>query len=321
MQKGILVNVFDRGLSFSGKYSLTLIKPDDGLIHRPRSNWVGHYTNCELGGTDVWFQSVCSPEDEEESGDEEAVAAADDDPNRPPPSVASGGAASSSGGQHQRRIEKSFFLSIDSIQYNREIGAALVPQNNSTLTAAVVAETAESPNNFLTVSGARGAWTISNRDLALALYASWRRAHLLRSQLSEMNDNSVKPQQAVSSSPTEDDSWVAQTPASAPKPSTSAVSPSLGTPSTEELSLSNLNGWGVGSGGSDHVTAVADVNSISFSTVYSEDQQYPTAKDKELEAKRACSKEDALRRTWVVKFVNCQMLLKGTETEGYIIIR
>ena len=54
-------------------------------------------------------------------------------------------------------------------------------QNNSvSLTAA---ETEAMPSNCLIVNGARAAWTISNRDLALALYESWRRAHLLRSQV------------------------------------------------------------------------------------------------------------------------------------------
>ena len=59
MEKGFLLSVAERGLSFSGKYGLRLVKTDDGLVRRPRSNWVGHYTNCEFGSTDVWFQSIC----------------------------------------------------------------------------------------------------------------------------------------------------------------------------------------------------------------------------------------------------------------------
>jgi hypothetical protein len=39
------------------------------------------------------------------------------------------------------------------------------------------------PQHFLTIVGARGAWTQSNRDMGFALYDSWRRAHILRNQV------------------------------------------------------------------------------------------------------------------------------------------
>ena len=42
---------------------------------------------------------------------------------KPPPSVASSGR----GAGGARKIEKNFFLSVESIQYNREIGAAVLP--------------------------------------------------------------------------------------------------------------------------------------------------------------------------------------------------
>ena len=56
-------------------------------------------------------------------------------------------------------------------------------------------------------------------------------------------------------------------------------------------------------------------------TVYSETSQSGTnVKEMELEAKIACTKDDVLQRSWQIKFINCQMLLKGTETKGYIIV-
>jgi hypothetical protein len=158
--------------------------------------------------------------------------------------------------------------------------------------------------------------------MALALYESWRRAHLLRSQLSETTDNMLKPQVQE-----EENRITSATAIPGATTLCSAVSPNPSTSSaiaasTEELCLSNLNSWAaVGGGGTSDHTVTADVNSISFSTVYSEDQQYTRAKDQDLEAKKACSKDDALRRNWVVKFVNCQMLLKGSQTEGYVILR
>ena len=53
---------------------------------------------------------------------------------------------------------------------------------NSVSVSLTAAENEAMPSNCLVVNGAKGAWTISNRDLAMALYESWRRAHLLRSQ-------------------------------------------------------------------------------------------------------------------------------------------
>ena len=99
-------------------------------------------------------------------------------------------------------------------------------------------------------------------------------------------------------------------------PNRSATSSVVGTVFGEDLSLNKLL---VAAANSDKL---ADLNSIAFSTVYSEDQQQHTQPDAQTvpEAKKACSKDDSLRRTWVLKFVNCQVLLKGSETEGYVIL-
>ena len=85
-------------------------------------------------------------------------------------------------------------------------------------------------------------------------------------------------------------------------PNPSAASSVVGTVFGEDLSLNKL----LGGANFDHL---ADLNNIAFSTVYSEDQQQHTQPDAQTvpEAKKACSKEDSLRRTWVLKFVNCQV--------------
>ena len=41
----------------------------------------------------------------------------------------------------------------------------------------------------------------------------------------------------------------------------------------------------------------------------------------ESQAKIACcSQNDVFRQTWLVKFVNCQVLLRGNESRGYLIV-
>ncbi len=66
-------------------------------IHRPRSNWTTEYTNCQMGASDIWFQSSTKIHE-------------------------------------QRHIEKSFFFSVEEVQYNRDINCG--PKNQTTRTAA-----------------------------------------------------------------------------------------------------------------------------------------------------------------------------------------
>ena len=39
-----------------------------------------------------------------------------------------------------------------------------------------------------------------------------------------------------------------------------------------------------------------------------------------MEAMAACTKDDVLFRNWLIRFVNSQMLLKGCETQGHLIL-
>ena len=43
-------------------------------------------------------------------------------------------------------------------------------------------------------------------------------------------------------------------------------------------------------------------------------------KKKDMEAMTACKKDDVLCRNWLIRFVNSQMLLKGTEARGHLIM-
>ena len=65
----------------------------------------------------------------------------------------------------KRHIEKSFFFSVEDVQYNRDV-SPMVPFPNGT-------SERSSPAHILTVTGAKGAWTQSNRDMAFSLYDSW----------------------------------------------------------------------------------------------------------------------------------------------------
>lgn len=68
--------------------------------------------------------------------------------------------------QAQRHIEKSFFFSVEDVQYNRDV-SPMIQFTSST------ERQSSSPTHILTVNGAKGAWTQSNRDMAFSLYDSW----------------------------------------------------------------------------------------------------------------------------------------------------
>ena len=77
---------------------------------RPRSNWTTEFTNCQMGASDIWFQSSTKI-------------------------------------QEQRHIEKSFFFSVEEVQYNRDISCAVKVQVTRTTS------NEKSPQHFLTVVG------------------------------------------------------------------------------------------------------------------------------------------------------------------------
>lgn len=178
--------------------------------------------------------------------------------------------------------------------------------------------------------------------MAFAMYESWRRAHILREQLSSDTVESgvthgYTPNQTQIPAPNILPHVILKLlqlaiwPQLASKISAFVyfIFQSTQESKSGELSLSSLLTWGgneyvelrpehsggVG-GASNHPGAGA-----SGATVYSEASQSGThVKEMQLEAKIACTKDDVLQRSWQIKFINCQMLLKGTETKGYIIV-
>ena len=111
----------------------------------------------KVGTSDIWFQTLTTVNLDNDNGGDDNV-------------------STDECSEEKRHIEKSFFFSVEDVQYNRDVSPMIsFPNNNN------VAE--RSPAHILTVTGAKGAWTQSNRDMAFSLYDSWRRAHILREQV------------------------------------------------------------------------------------------------------------------------------------------
>ncbi|XP_059093056.1 protein hobbit-like [Tigriopus californicus] len=312
MTKGILV-VISKGLFFSGKYRLHLAKVNDGLIRRPRTAWITEYTNCEFSSTDVWFQCIWSNNTSTSATSNMNNSNNNNNNNNADTDTASEGGQSSStvseeGGS--RQLEKNFFFFVEKVQYNRDISKfkqQQQPPPQPSQTQPPDASATSCPLHCLIVNGARGAWTTSNRDMAFALYQSWRRAHILRNQLSS---DGLKPLQQKDIEMSAPNTGEATTPGSQESSPPLGLFPKRG---DDELCLSKLS-W------NDKAYVEELLENPSCTTVYSDDQ-YVNAKEKELDAKTAaCGKNDVQQREWVIKFINCQMLLKGTETKGYLIL-
>ena len=120
-----------KGLSLSSEYSLKLATVNDGLLHRPRSNWTIEYTNCQVGTSDIWIQSMTSiddpPQENSSHSRQESTDTLDNSANETgdASSLLGGKTASEVGAEadqpqpQKRHIEKSFFFSVEDVQYNR----------------------------------------------------------------------------------------------------------------------------------------------------------------------------------------------------------
>ena len=294
--KGVLVNIA-QGLVMSSEYSLKLVRPNDGLIHRPRSQWLIEFTNCQMGASDIWIQSMTEISNIGETPDE----------NREDQEITQNPSSS-------RQIEKSFFFSVEDVQYkySRDIHSfsQRVPSVND-----------KSTKHILIVNGAKGAWTESNRDMAYALYDSWRRALILRGQITGEGIKLVlAPPGQPSSSPTEDSDSYRNSKKLSKFDSADSLQ-NLETDNNGELSFSSLDkDWNgsvqklielAGKGGGGGCVPI----------VYSEDYDSSvTDKKKEMGAMSAVQKDDVLCTNWSISFINSQVLLKGIETRGHLIM-
>ncbi|CAH1405429.1 unnamed protein product [Nezara viridula] len=192
-------------------------------------------------------------------------------------------------------VEKCYFLSVGKVSYGRE-GVGLV-------------DSKVNPTHRLVVYGLKGAWTTSNRDVVAALYDTFIKTKQLKKNLStealkgfrREPNTSLKPQ----SHPTE--------PNQTPNISTSNTNnlQQQATPSP----LSKLQ-CGHAATMLQQLIAEADTKAVVFS-----DEPTTEANEQQLQGLAACQHtDDVIHKNWLIALVNSQVLLKGPETEGYVII-
>ena len=162
----------------------------------------------------------------------------------------------------------------------------------------------DKPVHQLVVHGARVAWTQSNRDMWFALYESWRRAQILRKNVSSdalklVHGEQLQGKKENDSSPT----------FTSPPPS-----------HQQQSSPFSHHSRGGSTGVSMLDRLLLGAEGGTTPTVPCEDMEAEEETAQRLEAKEACTQEDILHRHACIELVNSQVLLKGIETSGYVII-
>ncbi|KAH8339800.1 hypothetical protein KR074_010953, partial [Drosophila pseudoananassae] len=201
------------------------------------------------------------------------------------------------------KIVRFYFLSVAKVSYGRE---ALIPTaaNNTEEDAKAKSTT---PTHKLVVYDLKGAWTKSNRDVAFALFDSFMKSQKLKNNLSTEAVKSYRKEGGNSA-------------VLKHKRSDSTIT--LSSTSSEVLPISNPNASLKKAAGQVHATAMLQqliAEADHKFNVYSDDHS-TQSRELQLQGLQACAAQDVIHENWSISLVNSQVLLKGCETSGYVII-
>ncbi|ESO97897.1 hypothetical protein LOTGIDRAFT_228425 [Lottia gigantea] len=243
---------------------LTLVPIEDGMIHRPASDWNVHHLICNLGKTKTWLCQAM-PQDGEDNVLNMSI--------RVP-------------------ADKSFFLSVNSVSYKRGEKS----KKNETKEAEGDQIT---PTHSVHVNEMRGSWTKKNRTVLIGIYDSYQKAQSLRRNLSSEALKGFKVEGKDQGNK-----------------ATSMSSLVSGPPGSPVVATSPLSKLQAGHALSMLMKLVSE--SDSKSVAFTEE---PSSSNMEqLHGVRACQTDDVIQKNWLIELDNSQIILKGCETPGYVIV-
>lgn len=193
------------------------------------------------------------------------------------------------------KIVKFYFLSLAKVSYGRE---ALLQTN------AADAKHRDTPVHKLVVYDLKGAWTKNNRDVAFVLFDSFMKAQKLKNNLSTEALKGFRKEGPTTPLKSRGN------PINSNTPGTSAQK--IGASSS---SIHTKNQTNQASTMLQQLIAEAD---HKFN-VYSDDLSTQT-REQQLQGLKSCQDEDVTQYNWFISLVNSQVLLKGCETSGYVIL-
>lgn len=179
-----------------------------------------------------------------------------------------------------RDICRDYFLSVAKVSYGREAMVNIDDRRHK-----------ESPTHKLVVYDLKGAWTKNNRDIAFGLFDSFWKSQKLKANLSTEALKGIRKE--VSKSQSADlTSTASNLTKNKPHQQTSQ-------------SISMLQ----------KLVSEADHKLV----VFSDDLSTQTT-EQQMKGLKACQDNDVAHYNWFISLVNSQVLLKGCETSGYVIL-
>ncbi|XP_034174708.2 bridge-like lipid transfer protein family member hobbit [Osmia lignaria lignaria] len=193
-------------------------------------------------------------------------------------------------------VEKCYCLSVARVSYGRE--------------AAMVAGVSggDTPTHRLVVHDLKGAWTKTNRDVAFALFDSFIKTQQLKKNLSTAALKGFHRERETTSSSSSSSST------SHKNHRTRSVEVQNATTQINSSSATKPQ-QGEAVGMLQRLIAEAANKPVAFS-----DDLSVQTRGQQLRGLAACHQDDVLHKNWLIALVNSQVLLKGIETRGYVIL-
>uniref|UniRef100_A0A3B4AFW2 FMP27/BLTP2/Hobbit GFWDK motif-containing RBG unit domain-containing protein n=1 Tax=Periophthalmus magnuspinnatus TaxID=409849 RepID=A0A3B4AFW2_9GOBI len=192
--------------------------------------------------------------------------------------------------QLNAQVKKTHLLSLSSLSYQRQSNRMEEEVNTKD-------ETNASYTHKLRLVDLRASWTTTNRNIAFALYDGYKKASVLKRNLSTEALKGLKIDTQVQ--------------AKKLKRSPSNYSPSTApTTPTTSSTLSRAE---------KHETSMLQklIEETDKFVVFSEED---SGVSDQLCGIAACQTDDVYNRNWFIELVNCQMMLRGTETAGCVLV-
>ncbi|XP_015524843.1 protein KIAA0100 [Neodiprion lecontei] len=185
----------------------------------------------------------------------------------------------------RQKVEKYYCLSVARVSYGRE--------------AKIAGVYGDTPTHRLVVHDLRGAWTKTNRDVAFALFDSFIKSQQLKKNLSTAALKGFHREKNTST------------------PNKNRTRPVDGQSTPVQVTPSPVTKpqQGEAAGMLQRLIAEAANKPKAFS-----DDLSGQTRGQQLRGLAACHQDDVMHKNWLIALVNSQVLLKGIETRGYVIL-
>ncbi|XP_022666195.1 protein KIAA0100-like isoform X2 [Varroa jacobsoni] len=189
---------------------------------------------------------------------------------------------------------KRYFLSVSCVSYGRETKLHNMPELGDD----------ETPLHRLAVHGLKGAWTKHNRDVVFGLFDAFINAVNLRRN---MTNEALKPFKIEQTNKGQGNRKV-----SSPSQTPSAANIGQGTGMTSASSSSR--------GASSKAFSMLEklIAESEHKAVFTESVETPEPVN--LTGVKECQLDDVLSHNWLIELRNSQVMLRGCDTPGYVIV-